>query len=92
MDGLKCRQNASLSFARTCDVEFQLYNYRRRDEPPWFGRIFMPRYNSVPLTLAWLSLSPLCAVLPAPAIAQSASDNVIHLNQAWSQDDRVVDL
>jgi len=30
-----------------------------------------------------LSLFP-----PEPAAAQSASDNVVHLNQAWSQDDR----
>ena len=36
-------------------------------------------------------LSLLCAssfFLPAPAMAQSTSDDVIHLNQAWSQDDR----
>ena len=38
-----------------------------------------------------LSLSLLCAAsffLAAPAMAQSPSDNVIHLNQAWSQEDR----
>jgi hypothetical protein len=39
--------------------------------------------------LALFSL--LCAASffpPAPAVAQSTSDNVIHLNQAWSPDDR----
>jgi hypothetical protein len=50
----------------------------------------MPRYNSV-ISTASLSLSFLCAAgffLPAPATAQSTNDNVIYLNQAWSQADR----
>jgi hypothetical protein len=49
------------------------------------------RYNSILSTVTPLSLSLLCVAsffLPAPAIAQSTSDNVIYLNQAWSQDDR----
>jgi hypothetical protein len=55
------------------------------------GEIFMHRFNSSISTVASLSLSLLCAAgffLPAPATAQSTSDNVIYLNQAWSQDDR----
>ena len=42
-------------------------------------------------TIASLSLSLLGAAnvfLATPAMAQSTSDNVIYLNQAWSQDDR----
>ncbi len=51
----------------------------------------MTRYNSVASTVASLTLSLLGVAdcfLPAPAMAQSTNDNVIHLNQAWSQDDR----
>ena len=49
----------------------------------------MHRYNSAFSTVASLSLSLLCAASCfTPAMAQSTSDNVIHLNQAWSQDDR----
>jgi hypothetical protein len=51
----------------------------------------MNRCISVISTVASLSLSLLSAasfVFPAPAIAQSTSNNVVHLNQAWSQDDR----
>jgi len=50
----------------------------------------MHRYNRG-ISTASLSISFLCAAgffLPAPATAQSTSDNVIYLNQAWSQDDR----
>jgi hypothetical protein len=49
------------------------------------------RYNRVMSTVAPLSLSLVCAAnlfLPAPAMAQSTSDNVIYLDQAWSQADR----
>ena len=51
----------------------------------------MARYNRVTSTVSSLSLLLLCAAsffLSVPAIAQSPGDNVIHLNQAWSQDDR----
>ena len=47
----------------------------------------MHRYNSAISTVASLTLS-LAASCFTPAMAQSTSDNVIHLNQAWSQDDR----
>jgi hypothetical protein len=50
----------------------------------------MHRYNRG-ISTASLSISFLCAAgffLPASATAQSTSDNVIYLNQAWSQDDR----
>ncbi|MGO9948034.1 MAG: di-heme-cytochrome C peroxidase [Steroidobacteraceae bacterium] len=51
----------------------------------------MARHNRVTSTVSSLSLLLLCAAsffLSVPAIAQSPGDNVIHLNQAWSQDDR----
>jgi len=49
------------------------------------------RRNSIKSDAASLFLSLLFAASvfrPAPALAQSPSDNVIFLNQAWSQDDR----
>ena len=49
-----------------------------------FHAPIQPRY----INLASLSISFLCSAgffLPAPATAQSTSDNVIYLNQAWSQ-------
>ena len=53
----------------------------------------MSRNNRVPLTFGWLALSIFFACasslfLPTPAAAQSASDPVIYLDQAWSQADR----
>ena len=51
----------------------------------------MHKCNSVISAVAPLFSFFLCAAslyLAAPAMAQSPSDNVIHLNQAWSQDDR----
>ena len=51
----------------------------------------MRQCNSDTSVVALLSLSLLSAAsifLPAPAMAQSTSDNIIYLNQAWSQDDR----
>ena len=51
----------------------------------------MRKCNSVILAVAPLFSFFLCAAnffLAAPAMAQSPGDAVIHLNQAWSQDDR----
>src|ERR1700719_5200435 len=50
-------------------------------------------FKIVPAKFACLAASTFLAcapplVLPAPAVAQSRSDSVIYLNQAWSQDDR----
>ena len=53
----------------------------------------MKRAHSVPSTIAALALTvnlagALGVLLPAPAAAQSPGDNVIYLDQAWSQADR----
>lgn len=51
----------------------------------------MHKCNSVISAVAPLFSFFLCTAslyLAAPAMAQSPSDNVIHLNQAWSQEDR----
>jgi hypothetical protein len=53
----------------------------------------MSRSERVRLAPALLALSILFACTlslspPEPAAAQSANDNVVYLNQAWSQDDR----
>jgi hypothetical protein len=55
------------------------------------GGILVHRCNGIMSTVTSLPLSLFCAasfLLPAPAMAQSTTDGVIHLNQAWSQDDR----
>jgi hypothetical protein len=56
---------------------------------PFLGEESIQRYNSV---AAWLSFSfifwAVSFIQPVPTSAQSTSDNVIYLNQAWSQEDR----
>jgi hypothetical protein len=53
----------------------------------------MHRHDKVQLTVASVALTTLFAFgpglfYPTPAVAQSASESVTYLNQAWSQDDR----
>ena len=54
------------------------------------GEEFMHRSNNfvASLSFSFIFGSAVAFVHPMPANAQSTSDNVIYLNQAWSQDDR----
>ncbi|MBV9306676.1 MAG: hypothetical protein JOZ45_11070, partial [Acidobacteriaceae bacterium] len=54
------------------------------------GEESMHRSNNfvASLSFSFIFGSAVAFVHPMPANAQSTSDNVIYLNQAWSQDDR----
>jgi hypothetical protein len=54
----------------------------------WEGKHAMHRNSVMWVATSLCSLIAVLFLQPRPVMAQTTSDNIIYLNQAWSQDDR----